>query len=246
MRYRYQVQLAYDGTEFHGSQFQTDLRTVQGEVAKSLGKLGWQGTAVLFAGRTDAGVHAAGQVISFELDWNHSDKELKQAFNAALPQDIAAVRIKKAEQNFHPRYDALSREYHYQILTSPIRDPLQERYCWRVAPGIELGLMRRASKVLLGSHDFAALGRPHQPEGSTERELTRAAWKRKGETLRFEIVGNAFLYHMVRRIVMVLVKIGQRKESIDQLKAYLANPSGPPAQGLAPAKGLSLVKVRYA
>jgi tRNA pseudouridine38-40 synthase len=245
MRYRYQVQLAYDGTEFHGSQFQTDLRTVQGEVEKSLEKLGGQATAVLFAGRTDAGVHAAGQVISFELDWNHSDKELEQAFNAVLPQDIAAVRIKRAGQNFHPRYDALFREYHYQILTSPIRDPLQERYCWRVGPGIELGLMRRASKFLLGRHDFAALGRPHQPDGSTVRELTRAAWKRKGELLKFEIVGNAFLYHMVRRIVMILVEIGQRKETINQLKAYLANPSGPPAQGLAPAKGLSLVKVQY-
>ena len=245
MRNRYQVQLAYDGTEFHGSQLQTDLRTVQGEVEKSLGKLGWQGTVVLFAGRTDAGVHAAGQVISFDLDWNHSDKELHQAFNAVLPQDIAAVRIKRAEQNFHPRYDALSREYHYQILNSPIRDPIQERYCWRVGSGIELGLLRRASKTLIGSHDFAALGSPHKPDGSTVRHLTRAVWTKKGDLFRFEIVGNAFLYHMVRRIVMVLVKIGQKKETINQLKAYLANPSGPPAQGLAPAKGLSLVKVQY-
>jgi tRNA pseudouridine38-40 synthase len=105
--------------------------------------------------------------------------------------------------------------------------------------------MRRASKILLGSHDFAALGSPHQPDGNTVRRLTRTAWKRKGELLSFEIVGNAFLYHMVRRIVMVLVRIGQRKETIDQLKTYLVNPSGPPAQGLAPAKGLSLVKVRY-
>ena len=245
MRYRYQVQLAYDGTEFHGSQFQADLRTVQGEVEKSLGKLGWQGTAVLFAGRTDAGVHAAGQVISFELDWNHSDKELERAFNAVLPQDIAAVRVKRTEKNFHPRYDALSREYHYQILTRPIRDPFHERYCWRVGPGIELGLMRRASKILLGSHYFAALGSPHQPDGSTVRQLTRTDWKRRGELLRFEIVGNAFLYHMVRRIVMVLVNIGQKKETINQLENYLENPSGPSAQGLAPAKGLSLVKVRY-
>lgn len=245
MRYRFQVQLAYDGTEFHGSQLQTDLRTVQGEVEKSLGELGWQGTSVLFAGRTDAGVHAAGQVISFELDWNHSDKELHQAFNAVLPQDIAAVRINKIEHDFHPRYDAFSREYHYQILSSPIRDPLQERYCWRVWPEIDLGLIRRASRLLIGSQDFVALGSPHQPDGSTVRNVTRTAWKKGGDLLRFEIVGNAFLYHMVRRIVMVLVKIGQRKETINQLKDYLANPSGPPSQGLAPPQGLSLVEVRY-
>jgi tRNA pseudouridine38-40 synthase len=105
--------------------------------------------------------------------------------------------------------------------------------------------MRRASRILLGSHDFAALGSPHQPDGNTFRHLTRAAWKKKGDLLRFEIVGNAFLYHMVRRIVMVLVKIGQRKETFNQLESYLENPAGPPAQGLAPAKGLSLVKVRY-
>ena len=242
---RFQVQLAYDGTAFHGSQVQPDLRTVQGEVEQALGKLNWQGSSVLFAGRTDAGVHAAGQVIAFDLVWDHTEKELNQALNAVLPHDISAVRINSTKSDFHPRYDALSREDHYQILCSPIRDPLRERYVWRVWPEVDVQLMKKASRSLVGSHDFAALGNPHQLGGSTIRKISRVAWKKKGDLLIFEVVGNAFLYHMIRHIVMLLVKIGQRKEEPEALKNCLLNPTGPPSQGLAPASGLSLVVVFY-
>ena len=152
MSARFRVQLAYDGTEFHGSQIQTGLRTVQGEVEKSLKKIGWQGTSVIFAGRTDAGVHAAGQIIGFDIDWNHTEKELHQAFNAVLPQDISAMRVKQTKSDFHPRYNALSREYHYQILCSPIRDPLRERYVWRVWPDVDVQLMKKASRKIKTFH----------------------------------------------------------------------------------------------
>ncbi len=123
---RYRVRLAYDGTGFHGSQFQPELRTVQGEVEKALRKLNWQGETLLFAGRTDAGVHAVGQVIAFDYKWDHTETELQQALNSVFPQDISAVQVKKTKADFHPRYDALSRIYQYQILCSQIRDPLQE------------------------------------------------------------------------------------------------------------------------
>ncbi|MCJ7718042.1 MAG: tRNA pseudouridine(38-40) synthase TruA, partial [Anaerolineales bacterium] len=131
---RFRVRLAYDGTAFHGSQFQPELRTVQGELERSLKKIGWKGKSVLFAGRTDAGVHAAGQVIAFDLDWDHKEEELGKAINAVLPNDISAVKVQRTKPDFHPRYDALSRKYHYQILNSPVRDPLQERYQWRTWP----------------------------------------------------------------------------------------------------------------
>jgi len=241
----FRVKLAYDGTGFHGSQYQPELRTVQGEVEKALRKLAWQGKTVLFAGRTDAGVHAAGQVVAFDLEWDHTDKELSKALNAVLPQDISAVQISRTKSDFHPRYDALSREYQYQILCSPIRNPLQERFVWRVWPEIDVTLMRRATRGLIGINDFAALGSPHKPGGSTIRNINRAAWKKQGELLVFRVVGNAFLYHMIRRIVIVVVKIGQGKEQPNALKSYLSNPSGPSSQGLAPANGLSLVEVRY-
>jgi len=242
---RFQVILAYDGTDFHGSQLQKEQRTVQGEVEKALLKIGWKGKSVLFAGRTDAGVHAAGQVIAFDFNWDHPEKELNQALNAVLPKDISVSKINRTRPDFHPRYDARSRRYRYQIFTSLIRDPFQERYTWRVWPDLDIKLMEKSSQLLLGTHDFAALGNPHRPGGSTIREIQRAAWTIEGEKLVFEIEGNAFLYHMVRRIVMVLVKIGQEREPVDIVQKYLENPSGSPAQGLAPANGLSLVEVHY-
>jgi tRNA pseudouridine38-40 synthase len=245
MSERFRVQLAYDGTDFSGSQYQLEQRTVQGELEQALAKVGWQGKRVLLAGRTDAGVHAAGQVAAFDLKWGHSEEELERALNAVLPKDIAAARIERTRNDFQPRYDALSREYHYRILTCPVRDPLQERYSWRVWPELDARLMKRESRYLLGNHDFGALGTPHKPGGSTVREIKRVRWLKQGNGLIFEIVGNAFLYHMVRRIVMALVKIGQHKEPAGGIRDYLENPTGPSAQGLAPARGLSLVKVEY-
>jgi tRNA pseudouridine38-40 synthase len=242
---RFQIDLAYDGTEFHGSQYQPELRTVQGELERGLLKIGWKGKSVLFAGRTDAGVHAAGQVIAFDLDWGHTESELQKAINAVLPPDISAVEVKRTSADFHPRYQALSREYHYQILNSPTRDPLQERYIWRVWPKLDVHLMEKASRHLIGTHDFAALGKPHQPGSSTIRMISRTAWRKKENKLVFELVGNAFLYHMVRHIVAVLVKIGQGLEPEQRLKEYLDYPGGPEAQGLAAAQGLSLVEVKY-
>ncbi len=242
---RFQVRLAYDGTAFHGSQFQPELRTVQGELKRALIKIGLQENPVYFAGRTDAGVHAAGQVIAFDLDWGHTAKDLNKALNAVLPQDISATQVKQTKDDFHPRYQALSRKYRYQILSSPIRDPLQERYCWRVWPETDVKLMKRASRSLIGIHDFAALGKPHQTGGSTVRKIIGTNWTKKRNTQVFEITGNAFLYHMVRHIVMVLVRVGQGLEPVDKIKQYLDNPSGPKAQGIAPARGLSLVEVEY-
>ena len=242
---RFQVLLAYDGTEFFGSQYQTELRTVQGELEKALTKIGWKEKSVLFAGRTDAGVHAAGQVVAFDLKWDHPEIELNRAMNAVLPHDISAVKVQRIRHDFHPRYDAVSRKYHYQILTNPVRDPLQERYYWRVWPEVNVTLMENASRVLLGTHDFGALGKAHQPGGSTIREILDTAWMQDGNKLGFVIEGNAFLYHMVRRIVMVLVQIGQGKEPVDTISKYLENSSGEHAQGLAPANGLSLIEVRY-
>ncbi len=242
---RFQARLAYDGTGFYGSQYQPQRRTVQGELQRALRKIGWQGQTVYFAGRTDAGVHAAGQVIAFNMKWDHTEQELNRALNAVLPQDIAAAQIRRTRPDFQPRYEARSREYHYRILISPNRDPLQERYCWRVWPELDLRQMKKGSRVLIGSHDFAALGSPHQPGGSTVRRIDRAAWQKQGNLLVFEITGNAFLYHMVRRIVMALVKIGQGREPARRMSSYLEDPGEPPAPGLAPARGLTLVKVNY-
>jgi tRNA pseudouridine38-40 synthase len=245
MKDRYQVTLAYDGTDFHGSQRQPNVRTVQGEVEKALQEIAWKGRKTYFAGRTDAGVHAAGQVAAFDLDWAHTREDLQRALNANLPRDISAKKVVKAKQDFQPRFDALYRRYRYRIRCDPIRDPLQDRYIWRVWPDVNLSRMREASSHLLGVHDFGALGSPHQEDGSTIREVREAVWRKEKETYTFQIVGNAFLYHMVRHILILLVQIGQGRKPVNRVAAHLDRPGGPPARGLAPARGLTLLEVVY-
>src|SRR5512133_399376 len=133
---RYQLTLAYDGTDFFGSQRQASKRTVQGELEKALCKLGWTGRSVIMAGRTDTGVHATGQVAAFDLDWSHSDETLVRALNAALPADMAVHQVRMVHAKFHPRFDASFRRYRYRLFCLPLRDPLRERFAWRVWPPI--------------------------------------------------------------------------------------------------------------
>jgi tRNA pseudouridine38-40 synthase len=242
---RYQVILAYEGTEFQGFQRQADARTVQGVVENVLRKLNWQGKTVLSAGRTDTGVHAAGQVIAFDLQWAHTPDDLLRALNANLPADVAARQVMLASDNFHPRYDAISRCYRYHILCEPVRSPLVERYAWRVWPPVDLDRLQEVAVYLPGSHDFAAFGNPPQPGGRTVRTITRAEWFLEGPLLVFEIVSRAFLYHMVRRLVSFQVEIGQGRREIAALVASLNEPEAGMVSGLAPAHGLVLREVCY-
>lgn len=247
---RYQVILAYDGTEFHGSQFQTDTRTVQGVVEAVLRKLNWTGKTVLFAGRTDAGVHASGQVAAFDLGWNHPPADLKNALNALLPSDVAAVDVAVNRPDFHPRYDATARSYRYRIYCQPARDPIRDRYAWRVWPGPDLDRMQAASHVNVGIHDYGGFGRATSPGGSTVRQVMAASWRMRtssypGSAFEFDITANAFLYHMVRRLVYTHIAVGQGMLEIDELHRHLRYPQAEPIQGLAPPHGLTLVNVSY-
>lgn len=242
---RYQAILTYDGTEFSGMQRQSQDRTVQGVVEEALEKIGWKGESILAAGRTDAGVHASGQSITFDLDWRHTESDLLKALNASLPPDVSASKVRSAGEDFHPRYDALSRRYRYTIFCQPVSDPLRERYAWRVWPQVDLGIMQAAAKHLVGEHDFSAYGTPQKPGGPTVRKVIEAAWQQKDDALIFEIEANAFLYHMVRRIVRQQIKIGQGKLPPETVAECLKEIFSEPVQGLAPPNGLFLIKVHY-
>ena len=242
---RYQVILAYDGTQFQGFQRQVKRRTVQGVVEVVLRELGWAGQALLAAGRTDSGVHASGQVIAFDLDWGHTPEELCAALNARLPEDVSAQTASLAEAGFHPRYDAIERTYRYRIYCQAVRQPLLERYAWRVWPALNSDRLQRAAEALQGTHDFAAFGTPPRAHGSTRRTVLRARWHSDLPELVFEISADAFLYRMVRRLVSVQVEIGQGRCEVEAIRRYLESPPGVPIQGLAPAHGLSLVSVSY-
>lgn len=245
---RYQVILAYDGTDFQGYQRQKQesrLRTVQGIFENALRRIGWEGDSVLAAGRTDAGVHASGQVVAFDMEWKHSAEELQSALNANLPEDVAVQSICQTRPDFHPRYHALVRHYRYCIYCRPIPDPLRDRYSWRVWPEADVERMRRASDHLVGRKDFAAFGSPPHRKGTTIRRINQATWTVDKDNYSFDIMADGFLYHMVRRLVSMLVKIGQNYVPSDEILFYLNDPSASYQGGMAPARGLSLVKVTY-
>jgi tRNA pseudouridine38-40 synthase len=239
---RYQIKISYDGTGFTGSQRQLNSRTVQMELEKALSKINWTGRSVLLAGRTDTGVHASGQVAAFDLDWRHTLEDLTNALNAALPRDIAVDQLEIAADDFHPRFDATSRRYLYRLFCQKTRDPLRERFAWRVWP--EVADLRPLAEVWLGEHDFSAFGSPPRPGNSTSRTVLASSWKKVDNEWQFEIKANAFLYHMVRKIVHAQVLVGQgriiKKDLIQALEKQTGLPSG-----LAPAHGLTLLEVSY-
>lgn len=246
---RYQVVLAYDGAGFFGFQRQrsgSNRRTVQAVVEAALRQLGWQGNAILASGRTDTGVHASGQVIAFDLDWAHSPEALLAALNAHLPADVAAQSLALTADDFHPRYAAQARRYRYRLYCQPVRDPLRERYAWRVWPPVGLGRLKEASAYLCGTHDFAAFGTPPRTGGSTVRTVTSAEWLAvPPDELHFEIVANAFLYRMVRRLTGFLVAIGQGMFEPETVRECLESGSKSLVKSLAPPHGLTLVEVIF-
>ena len=241
---RYQIILAYDGTDFFGSQRQAKSRTVQGELENALRKMGWVGSSVLMAGRTDAGVHASGQVVAFNLGWKHSLEDLRNALNANLPADMALSQVRVAPADFHPRFDATARLYCYRLFCQRNRNPLRERYAWRVHPGVDGEMLNSLAAMLPGKFNFAAFGSPPRPGGSTERHLMRASWKKQEDEWIFEVQANAFLYHMVRRLVLAQVVIAQKKVPAEKFAKALAE-QVEITSGIAPSNGLTLVEVSY-
>ncbi len=157
---------------------------MQGVVEKALEKLNWQGKSLQAAGRTDTGVHAAGQVVAFDLNWNHPVEELRQALNANLPVDVAVRSIQPVPASFHARRDARSRTYHYHLFFGEVRDPLRERYAWRVWPKADPQLLKQAAKELVGKHDFSPFGNPPHAGSSTVRKVFAGGLASKSERSR--------------------------------------------------------------
>lgn len=256
---RYQLILAYDGAKLNGSQRQSrspersrkaaqskdEPRTAQGELEKALRTIGWTGRSVLIAGRTDSGVHAEGQSVALDFEWAHGPDKLRAALNAALPPDLAVRVAREVHSDFHPRFDATSRRYRYRLFIDPVRDPVRERFAWRVWPAPDGDALQSVAPVFLGTHDFAAFGSPMKPGGSTLRTVSLSAWTESEGAWQFQVRADAFLYRMVRRLVFLQVAVAQGRLSVEQVKQALETQIRLPA-GLAPAHGLSLVEVTYA
>ncbi len=241
---RYRAIVEYDGTNYSGFQRQLTKPTVQGEIEKALLEISRLAVSVTGAGRTDSGVHATGQIIAFDLNWRHGSSSLLKALNANLPVDIVIRDISAASEDFHPRFDALSRTYTYYIYNQTVRSPIWRLRSWHVTRPLDVELMNGAAELIIGEHDFATFGQA--PQGTnTIRNIKNARWQKEGLQITFRIEANAFLDRMVRSLVGSMKAVGEGSWTVvDFYNAFLAKDRGKAAM-TAPAAGLFLTSVSY-
>jgi tRNA pseudouridine38-40 synthase len=237
--------LEYDGSRFAGSQLQSNAITVQGALEEAILKTTRQPSRAAFAGRTDAGVHARGQVAAFSTGSELDCETLRRALNAWLPEDVAVREVAEMTESFDPRRDARRRRYRYVIDNGDARPALDRGRVWHVAGVLDLAATAAAAKRLAGKHDFAAFAsRLEDADASTVREIYAFDVSRDGRLVYLDVEANAFLPHQVRRMTGALVEVGRGKLSADDLAALL---DGPPASAgpAAPPHGLYLISVMY-
>lgn len=236
----------YDGTEYYGFQVQAGQIAVQTRLEEVLTTLTGTPVRIRYAGRTDSGVHASGQVVAADVYWRHSLQDLERAWNARLPGDIAVRSLQTVtDPRFHPRFSAKSRVYQYTVWTAPWRSPLHARYAHHEPRTLNLDEMNRAASILQGEHDFASFGQATQGD-STVRFVHRASWREVHvHQVRFEIEANAYLRRMVRTVTGTLLEVGLGLRSVENVKDVLEARDRALVAPPAPACGLCLVEVKY-
>ena len=233
----------YEGTRYGGSQVQKRTPSVQGELETALHKLTGERLRIAFAGRTDAGVHAQGQVAAFTTASALETEVFVHGLNAWLPEEIAVRAAMEVPERFDPRRHATSRTYRYTIYNAPLRSPLRRARAWHVAEPLDTAAMQQAAAELIGEHDFAAFSRR---EGvRTVRCVRRCEVDREGPLVTVEMEADAFLRQQVRRTVGALVQIGSGRLSVAQFRRLLRRAEPASAGPLAPAHGLCLLRVAY-
>lgn len=261
----YRLTLSYDGSAFAGSQIQPGQRTVQGELESALRRLGGLGASSTFAGRTDRGVHAFGQVVAVTFpEWRATAGELERALAARLPGDIAARQVSESDHAFNPRFDAAWREYRYWLAPG-VASPFLGRYAWLLRDGLNSARMNQAAASLLGTHDFASFagggeGVPWSERAARKRGTTRTLLRCAVRTLEltpgpgrdadavaleFRIAADGFLPRMVRNITGALVEVGQGRQEPAWIGEILAAKDRRQGSEVAPAHGLTLWRVGY-
>lgn len=240
--------LAYDGTDFHGWARQRDpsIRTIEGELMSHLERVLREPVKLSVAGRTDAGVHARGQVTSFRTESSIAPERLQKALNSVLAPEVVVVRARLASDGFDARFSATARAYVYRIDEGVHADPFTGRFAWHRPGRLALAPMRRAARDLQGRHDFRSFCRDPGDDRSTSRDLRRLTVARVGDGLLVRAVADAFLHQMVRSLVGTLVAVGGGKQDATAMPGVLAARDRSAASGgLAPAHGLTLERVSY-
>jgi tRNA pseudouridine38-40 synthase len=250
----FKVTLAYDGTEFSGFQRQANARSVQGELEAALAPIEGGKVTVAGAGRTDAGVHALGQVASFRLQSSITESALLQALNATLPEDVRVLAVEQAADGFHARFSARSKVYRYRISNTRVLSPFERRYALHISRQLDLDAMQAAAREILGEHDFSCFqakktGRAGDEDDRT-RVITRSEWTEHpledgDRLLVYETAGTGFLKYMVRNVIGTLIVVGDGRRAPESIRELMAAGHRGAAGPTAPPAGLYLVRVDY-
>ena len=242
---QYRLLLEYDGTDYHGWQLQPNARTLQEVLETALATVLRHPARLHAAGRTDAGVHALGQVATFHTERAIDVREVRKALNALTPSDVAVREVAPVPQSFDARRSATSRVYEYRIWNQPWRSAFWHRYTWHVPRALDLRAMRAAAAVFVGEHDFSAFRAADCDSESRIRRVLHSGFTETENLCTYRIQANAFLKHMVRTIVGTLVVVGSGELAPDDVARILASRDRTQAGATAPPQGLCLVAVSY-
>ena len=235
----------YDGSNYSGWQFQPRHDSIQGRIEAALERIFAAPVRVFGSGRTDAGVHARGQVASISIPRPFDPAELQRALNAILPPDIVVLDIAPAPDDFDPRRAARSRVYEYRVLNHKVASAFEYRYSWLVRDPLNLAAMNCAARIFVGEHDFAAFRSLGTDVTTTVRRVISSEWTRDGDVFLYRVEATSFLRHMVRAMVAAMVDVGRGKLTPEKIATILAGLNRQAAPANAPPGGLYLVEVRY-
>jgi tRNA pseudouridine38-40 synthase len=238
--------IEYDGTNYQGWQVQPRGPTIQGTLEEKLRLLTGEPIRLIGSGRTDSGVHALGQVAHFKTQSQMDVRSIQRALNSLLPHDIVIQKIEEVQEGFHARRHSKSKIYEYRILNRSLRSPFHHGYVWHIPQRLDFKEMGKATRWLIGEHDFSSFRSVGSPTRTAVRRVIRAEWKRGREGLmRFEIEANGFLKQMVRALVGTLVEVGKGKISTVEFQKILDSKDRRKGGPTAPAQGLFLKEVKY-
>ena len=237
------LNIEYDGTDFAGWQIQPGQRTVQGLLEDKLSSMLEEKISVLGSGRTDAGVHAAGQMANFKTSRDIPLKAFDEGLNSLLPRDVAIIKAEETAENFHARFDAKSRRYRYQIIFR--RSPLRERYAWRMTYKVNPAVLQTLAAQTLGQHDFTSFASAQAEVNNFICQVEQAEWRFDDERWTFEIKANRFLHNMVRILVGTMIDMARGQMDHNDFEKILAARDRTLAGKTAPACGLCLMEVLY-
>ena len=242
----FRIVLQYEGTKYQGWQKQESTgNTIQGKMENILSRMVNSPTEIHGAGRTDAGVHAKGQVAHFKADTTMTENEILRYINQYLPEDIAVVSVKEAGERFHARLNAVGKIYQYRIMNSEIPHVFDRRYVHEETATLDIQKMQKAAKTLIGTHDFKAFTSTKRGKKSTVRTIESITIDKIGDEIRMTYKGDGFLHHMVRILSGTLIEVGRGERSVESVSEALSSMERENAGFLAPAKGLTLMEVLY-